>query len=227
MLVTQVVLCHRHRLLSECLASALPRIGAYDCRVIDPDCPIESVSQLDSVPPVNLLLLDPTLSCSQSMVVVQKFRNRFPQSRLALLISLMAADRMVEFAQFQCHGYILEEVSLNEVQIAIDSIVAGRQYCSPQLANALLTHLGRVDVHQGIFQHLDDVRLTTREREILQLIAERLSNKQIARRLHVSLFTVKNHVHNIIDKFHVEDRHEAVEFAQRRKWLLGAPPVHV
>jgi DNA-binding NarL/FixJ family response regulator len=227
MLMTQVILCHRHRLLTECLASVLPRIGDYECRVIDPEGEIDLISRLESLPPADVFLLDPLYSSVQSTAVAQRFRSHFPRSRLALLISLVAADRMVEFAQMQCDGYILDEVSLGELQTAIESIVSGRQFCSPQLANALLAHLGRIDPRQGIFQYVDDVRLTAREREILQLIGERLSNKQIARRLHVSLFTVKNHVHNIIEKFHVEDRYEALEFAQRRKWLLTAPPVQV
>ena len=61
--------------------------------------------------------------------------------------------------------------------------------------------------------------LTPREVEVLRLIEEHLSNKQIARRLSLSLYTVKNHVHNIVEKLKVCDRHEAVEYAGRRHWL--------
>ena len=63
--------------------------------------------------------------------------------------------------------------------------------------------------------------LTPRELEIVRLISEHLSNKQIARRLSVSLYTIKNHVHNIVDKLQVTGRYEAVDHA-RKQHLLGA-----
>jgi DNA-binding NarL/FixJ family response regulator len=218
-----VYLCHRNRLLTDCLAAILCQNKGFKCTVLDPAVPTTSIARLMPAESPDVLLLDPTLPAEQVALVSQQFRARFPQSRLILMVSSLATDRMIEFAQLQCHGYVLEEVSLKEVRDAIDTVLEGRQFCSPQLANALLVHLGRIDPQQGLLQFLDDVRITSREREILQLIAlERLSNKQIARRLHVSLYTVKNHIHNVIEKLGVEDRYEAVQFAQRRKWLVGA-----
>ena len=57
-------------------------------------------------------------------------------------------------------------------------------------------------------------RLTAREQEVLQLLSKRMSNKEIAKELCVSLFTVKNHVHNILDKLEVDSRGEAVDVAR-------------
>src|SRR5260370_6247620 len=66
--------------------------------------------------------------------------------------------------------------------------------------------------------------LTAREIEVMQLIAwERLGNRQIARRLNVSVYTVKNHVHNIIEKLGVCDRFEAAQLAQKKQWLSLLP----
>ncbi len=89
-----------------------------------------------------------------------------------------------------------------------------------QVANALFSQLGQSNVDQKWSQHIDNVRLTAREREILELIAwEKLGNKQIARRLSISLYTVKNHIHNIIEKLGVDDRHAAADMATRRMML--------
>src|SRR4029077_2632670 len=101
---------------------------------------------------------------------------------------------------------------------AIQAVLSGRPYCSPQLANALFVQLGTHDPSHRWSQYMDDARLTAREREILRMIAlEQLGNKQIARRLHVSLYTVKNHVHNIIEKLGVEDRHQAAQVARSHR----------
>jgi DNA-binding CsgD family transcriptional regulator len=69
-------------------------------------------------------------------------------------------------------------------------------------------------------QHFRATGLTLRELEILRLIADnRLSNKQIARQLSISMYTVKNHVHNILEKLDAQDRHDAVEIARQRHLL--------
>ncbi len=221
---SRVFLCHRNRLLSECLASALERLGHFDCFVIDPEIAVVSLAELATGARADLLLLDPTLGSGQAESIAQHFRALFPDSRLLVLVSAAAVDRVVEFAQMQSHGWILEDVSFSDVCSAIETVLAGRSFCSPELANALLAQLGRRDSRHNWLEHLDDIQLTSREREVLQLIAwERLSNKQIARRLHVSMFTVKNHVHNIIEKLGVEDRHQAVAYANRRRLLVGEP----
>jgi len=61
--------------------------------------------------------------------------------------------------------------------------------------------------------------LTAREHEVIELLAKRNSNKQIARELCLSLYTVKNHVHNILEKLNVESRLEAVDVARQENWL--------
>ena len=68
-------------------------------------------------------------------------------------------------------------------------------------------------------ERLEALNLTPRELEILRLIADGLSNKEIAARLYLSFHTVKNHVHNILEKLKVQHRSQAVEYAARRRWL--------
>jgi DNA-binding NarL/FixJ family response regulator len=109
---------------------------------------------------------------------------------------------------------------------AIEVVRAGASYFSPELANALFAQLNGSDQQSSWGPYVDTQRLTPREREILRLIAsENLSNKQIARRLHLSLYTVKNHVHNIIEKMDVNDRHGAAQLAQRRHLIPACAAV--
>jgi DNA-binding NarL/FixJ family response regulator len=217
-----VCLFHRNRLLSECLAASLIETSGCDCSVLSMESfDVDSPSPLgDRV--IDLLLLDASLKGDLSSRVVNHIRQFHPECKVVLLIAEQSVHRMLEWAQFGSHGCLFEDVGLADVRLAIQTVLAGQQYCSPLLANALLTQVGRGDHKQGMSVPWDATHVTDREREILGLIAcEQLGNKQIARQLGLSLYTVKNHVHNIIEKLGVQDRHEAVQFARRQGMLFG------
>lgn len=217
-----VCLFHRNRLFSECLAAALVESPGCDCSILLAESFDEhSVSRLGGVS-IDLLLLDATLDLDSSGMLANRMRHLYPGCKVILLIAEQAVHRMLELAQFGSHGCLFEGVGLADVRLAIQAVLAGQPYCSPQLANALMTQVGRGDRGREMSPLWDDAHLTSREREILELIAcEQLGNKQIARHLGLSLYTVKNHVHNLIEKLGVQDRHEAVQFARRRGFLVG------
>jgi len=104
-------------------------------------------------------------------------------------------------------GFVTSEASVAELVAAIESVARGESLCSPSVVAALLRRLGSL---ARSWAEADPTQpLTRREREILELIDEGLSNKQIAQRLRIELPTVKNHVHNILGKLGVRRRAEA------------------
>ena len=221
MLRTEIDVCHRKRLFSECLAASLTHLDRLSCTVLQPEVLLPACTAPLPLP-LELLLLDATLEGDTSYHVAETLRRRSPDCKLLLMVAESAVGSMVELARFGSHGCLFEEVSLVNVCAAIDTVLSGRPFCSPELANALMAQIGRVDRDNPWSRHVDDVQLTVREREVLELIAgENLGNKQIARRLGVSLYTVKNHVHNLIEKLGVPDRHEAVRLARRRKMIVA------
>jgi two-component system nitrate/nitrite response regulator NarL len=215
-------LCHRNVLFSECLGAALDNSGVVQCSVFPPEMLASFVNSLSKVVTIQLVILDVSLSDDLADRVASEIHRYHPECKLLLMVAAPAVDRMFDLARFGGQGCLFEEVPLANVRTAIETVLAGRPYCSPELANALMAQMGQVNRNNTWSKHIDDVQLTVREREVLELIAwENLGNKQIARRLSVSLYTVKNHVHNIIEKLGVADRHEAVQFARKRKMLLG------
>ena len=117
----------------------------------------------------------------------------------------------------------MDDDTFNDLRQGIEAVVAGRSYCSPRVAFRLFTQTGKAGQPIRRVNCGGDCRLTRREIEVLQLIRHRnLCNKQIARELRVSVFTVKNHVHSIITKLSVEDRQMAVHHAVRQG-LLSDP----
>ena len=126
---------------------------------------------------------------------------------------------VLECVEAGAHGFVLEESSLEDLRNAIDLVVAGQRFYSQSIVESMFDQLALFSRESRWRSRLKNVALTQRELEVLRWIAEGLSNKQVARKLSVSLYTVKNHVHNILEKLQVSDRFEAVEQAIDNRWF--------
>jgi DNA-binding NarL/FixJ family response regulator len=100
-------------------------------------------------------------------------------------------------------GYVTRDASMDEVVATLLAVARGELACPPAIAASLFRHVGTLSARRG--EPAPDV-LTPREREIVELIEQGLSNKEISRRLSIGLSTVKNHVHNLLEKLHVPRR---------------------
>jgi len=149
-----------------------------------------------------------------SSVDIRLLRAEVPQvSVLALTVRNLERE-MLELAEAGVHGYVTVEASVVELGAAIRSVARGEAICSPTLAAALLRRiaaLAHVEQTPPI-----DAALTVREREILALVEQGLSNKQIAQQLRIQLSTAKNHVHSILGKLGVQRRAEVVALSRDR-----------
>ena len=113
-------------------------------------------------------------------------------------------------------GYLPQEASLADLLNNIQAVVAGEAFCSPRVAGFLFSRIAEGARARERLQALGLVHLTHREREIIALIEEGLSNKEIAVRLRVELQTVKNHVHNVLEKFQCHSRREVAQYAREQ-----------
>lgn len=116
-------------------------------------------------------------------------------------------DDVIAFAELGVVGFVERDASLDELVAATVSAAAGEASFPPRIATTLLR---RVASLRAARPPAAATSLTVRERQIVQLIAEGLSNKEIAARLSIELATVKNHVHNILEKLEVSRRMDAV-----------------
>jgi len=224
MIRPRICICHRLPLFSDCLRRVLPELETLECSALESQQVTIGLSTTAPGAQFDLLLLDATIhEANTAAALADLVRKHVPGCKLLLMVPEAATGRMAELAQLGSDGCVSEDVSLADLCLAIRTVLEGQPYCSPQLANALYVQVGRRE-RTGWVDFVDHPRLTVREQEVLQLIAwEQLSNKQIAKRLHVSLYTVKNHVHNIIEKLCVEGRHDAAQLA-RRRMLVGVSP---
>lgn len=142
------------------------------------------------------------LSERANLHVVRTVATTFPRLRIVALSVWEVEQDIVACAEAGVHGYVSHDGSIDELLAVAESVVGGESFCSPETA-ALARKLSR--------RHVDaqsPSALSYRQREIGRLIERGLSNKEIAGELSIELATVKNHVHNILEKLHVRRRGE-------------------
>jgi two-component system nitrate/nitrite response regulator NarL len=170
----------------------------------------------------DIVLIDTNLP--DGFATVRLIKQRAPQVRIVALALAEREDEVIAWAEAGVSGYIPRSAALNEVVDILQGAMRGEQVCSPRVASGLVRRLA---IGAGREQP-ELVPLTRRELEIVQLINEGLSNKEIAHRLKIGLATAKSHVHNVLGKLGLGRRSQAAQWmrAQSRAALLGGDQFH-
>lgn len=112
-------------------------------------------------------------------------------------------------------GYVLKNASAGEVAATVRAVVAGQAVCPPSLSMVLFRSVAQQDSMPSVFVWGADLGLSRREQQMVELLRERLTNKEIAARLNLSEQTVKNHVHHILRKLGAPNRSSVVQLCER------------
>jgi DNA-binding NarL/FixJ family response regulator len=158
----------------------------------------------------DVVLID--ISMSDSLHVVQQLHDAAPAAHVIALTMPEIDDAVIACAEAGVSGFVMRNASLADLVDAIVAAARGETNVSPRMALTLLRRVGVLAADRAA--QAPHVELTPRERDIVALIADGHSNKEIAARLNVELATVKNHVHNILDKLQI---HRRGEIASRLK----------
>jgi two-component system nitrate/nitrite response regulator NarL len=150
------------------------------------------------------------LSAARKMVAVA------PAIKVIALALEDQTDRVLDCAEAGMAGFVNQDASVDDLLSAITAATTDELTCTPKIAAALLHRVADL-ARTAPGQEHDVLSLTNRETDIIKLIDKGLSNKEIAARLCIGVATVKNHVHNILEKLHVHRRGEA---AARVRTLL-------
>jgi two-component system nitrate/nitrite response regulator NarL len=133
-----------------------------------------------------------------------------PGSRVVAIATPEAEEDVIALAEAGVIGYVTRDESLDDLATTIEGVARDEMVCSPWIATVLVRRVQALAAERPRPTH----GLTAREAEILELVAQGLSNKEIAARLYIEVTTVKNHVHNILEKLGVSRREEAVARVQ-------------
>lgn len=167
----------------------------------------------DSLAP-DVILLD--LAGADGPAHVRSLLERAPAARIVALGVREAEDDVLPLAEAGVAGYVTRDGSVDDLLAAVESVAAGETICSPRMAATLLRRVALLARDRRAEEPNPERGLTSRERQIVALIDEGLSNKEIATRLRIELATVKNHVHNILEKLRVHRRGEAAAAVRGR-----------
>jgi two-component system, NarL family, nitrate/nitrite response regulator NarL len=157
------------------------------------------------------VLLD--ISMLGALDICRELNRRTPGIKIVAFAVNEVDCELVMCAEAGIHGYVTRDGSVKDVVIAIQCAVRGEIACSPRVAALLFQRVATLwEATHGVQAR---PMLTRREREIARLLTEGLSNKEIARSLRISSATVKNHVHNVLEKLQIHRRSEAAARLRR------------
>jgi DNA-binding NarL/FixJ family response regulator len=208
--VIDVVLVEDHPVVRAGLSELLSETG--DIRVVGVAANgAEALELLESVKPA-VILMDLSMPVMDGIESTRRIRDSYPELRVVILTSFSDQQGILEALDAGAIGYLMKDAEPDELFRGVRSAAAGESPLAPAAASAL------IHARRGPGEAPD---LTDRETEVLELLAEGLPNKLMARRLEISEKTVKTHLTSIYRRIGVTSRTEAVLWAQARKKESG------
>ena len=213
----RVVICDDHALFRRGLTMVLadePGIEVVG-EAEDGDAAVAAAEELAP----DVVLMDVRMPKRSGIEATRAIAELVPTARIVMLTVSDEEEDLYEAVKAGAAGYLLKEISIEEVAEAIRSVMTGQSLITPSMASKLLAEFSNLSKKAEARNAVPAPRLTERELEVLRLVAQGMSNKEIATELYISENTVKNHVRNILEKLHLHSRMEAVVYAVREKIL--------
>jgi DNA-binding NarL/FixJ family response regulator len=209
----RVLVVEDNRLLRDGLAALLD--AQPDFRVVAAaEGPDAGLLRLQETKP-HVVLVDAFLGNDSSHRFVQSVRTTAPEARVIVMDLLPVEEDVVEFVKAGATGFVAKRAKIDDLVATVRAVAGGAKVVLPPLTGALFSYIAKRAVGPGAPAAIDATRMSKREREIINLIAEGLSNKEIARRLRIATDTVKSHVHNILEKLALHNRLQIAAHAYR------------
>ena len=180
---------------------------------------LEAIEQVLALRP-DVVLLDVRMPVLDGIAACARIKEECPEARVVMLSVSEDETDLYAAIRSGASGYLLKEISVEEVARAVRAVQGGQSLISPRMAGKLMDEFASLARRAEESPRMTSApRLTDRELEVLSLVAEGLNNGEIAKRLFISQNTVKNHVRNILEKLQLHSRMEAVVYAVREKIL--------
>jgi DNA-binding NarL/FixJ family response regulator len=167
----------------------------------------------------DVVLMDIDLPGEDGVSATRRIKSAVPGTTVVMLTAYDDTDRLLEALKAGAQGYLLKNIRSAELLDQLRGLAAGEAPISRRIATRMLEELRRGQDAKGTEPDAD---MTARELEVLELVAARLQNKQIAERLVISEHTVKNHLKNILSKLHLRSRRQAAAYGVARGWVRPA-----
>lgn len=170
----------------------------------------------------DVVLMDLRMPRCDGVEATRRIRAQYPGTQVVVLTTYADDESLFPALRAGARGYLTKDAGGDEIVRAVESVLSGEAGLAPSVQRRLLERLSQPEPGPPATVEAPPDGLTARETEVLLLIAEGLSNQEIARKLHVSTATVKTHINNLFSKTGLKDRAQAVRYAYRKG--LVRPP---
>ncbi len=205
-----LILIDDNRLLREGLATMIHTQPGFTVLAASADVD-EALQKVREARP-DVVLLDFGLEDHDSLSLTATVHGEVPEARVIVMGLLPVQEDVANYVRAGASGFIMKDASFDEFFATIRAVARGEEILPPALATSLFSQIVRNVSRVSKAQVLEAVRLTNRERQVIGLLGEGLSNKEIATRMHIAVHTVKSHVHNVLEKLALHSRLEVVAF---------------
>jgi DNA-binding NarL/FixJ family response regulator len=218
----QILLVEDNRLLREGLTVMLKEQA--DLLVVASSGNSDAVLQAKRLKPV-VILLDLELRSQNSIRLLGLLKKNAPKARVIGMDLVPVQEELVQYVEAGVCGFVLKDATFDDFLRTIRAVAQGVDVLPPSLTGSLFSQIVDRATRKRKGNPFTAVRMTGREREVVALIAEGLSNKEIAQRLHLATDTVKSHVHNILEKLALHTRLEIARYAHTDDTYKEHPPL--
>ena len=207
-----IVLIEDNRMLREGLASLIREQPGFTILAASANI-IEALQKIREAKP-RIVLVDFGLENHDSLRLTATLHAEVPEARVIVMGLLPLHEDVADFVRAGASGFVMKDAALDDFVRTIRLVADGTDVLPTQLTGSLFTQIAQRALVGGKSPVLEAVRLTQRERQVVELLGEGLSNKEIAASLHVAIHTVKSHVHNVLEKLALHTRLEVAAFTR-------------
>jgi len=204
-----VAIIEDNRLVREGMTDMLNELP--DVKVVLAATSLQSGMLKEACP--HVVLLDVGLRDKNSLRLAETVNKEMADSRVIVMDLLPVHEEIAEFVNAGVAGFILKDATFEDFIGTIRSVAEGVRVLPPRMTGTLFSQIAQVAVRRGSAAALKAVRMTKREREVIALIADGMSNKEIAQRLNIATDTVKSHVRNVMEKLALHSRLQIAAYA--------------
>ena len=206
-----LILIDDNRLLREGIAAMIRTQPGFKVLAASADVD-EALAKAREARP-DVVLLDFGLEARDSVSLTATVHDEVPGARVIIMGLLPVEEDVAMYVHAGASGFIMKDASFEDFFATIRAVAGGAEVLPQALTNSLFTQIARNAAGGNKARIMESVRLTNRERQVIALLGEGLSNKEIATRLHIAVHTVKSHVHNVLEKLALRSRLEVAAFS--------------
>lgn len=174
---------------------------------------LEAVELAHALAP-DLIVMDLEMPVMNGIEAIRRVKEQLPATKIVVLTVSEEDDYLFDAMRFGADGYLLKNLSPDQLYDLLRAVMRNETPLSPAIASRFVAEFRRE--HRVAEPEADTPALTRRELEVLRLVADGLGNKEIGARLSITEGTVKNHVHNALQKLQLENRVQAASFIVRQ-----------